>query len=265
MVKKLFKHEFRSYWRILISVWCILLGIAALGRLLFLFESDTVIYDIVSSSSIVFYVVSVIVALVFPLVLSVIRFYKNLFTGEGYLTFTLPVTTGQHIRVKVVTAVAVQLATMLVVLLSAMVFTAGDVCVEVCKAIGYLFRYVSSYTNGHMVYFVLEFVLMLVATCFAEFLLYDTCIAVGQLFRKNRVLAAVGVYFGLYMITQVISTVGIAISSFLDWEAIGEWIGNNGILFVHCMLCGYIVVCIGMIAVYYTVTYQIIRKRLNLE
>lgn len=265
MVKKLFKHEFQSYWRILIPVWCVLLGIAAFGRLLFLLESDTVIYDIVSGSSIFFYVISLIAALMFPLVLAVIRFYKNLFTGEGYLTFTLPVTTGQHLRVKVITAVAVQLATLLVMLLSAAIFAAGEVLVEVCKAIGYIFSHLAPLTKGHLVFYVLEFILLLVVAWFAEFLLYDTCIAIGQLFKKNRVLAAVGVYFGLYMITQVVGTIGIAISAFLDWESIGEWIASNWIPFIHLVLCSCIVVCAGMVVVYYVITHHIIRKRLNLE
>ncbi len=265
MVKKLFKHEFQSYWRILIPVWCVLLGIAAFGRLLFLFESDTVIYDIVSGSSIFFYVLSVVVALVFPMVLAVIRFYKNLFTGEGYLTFTLPVTTGQHIRVKVTTAVAVQLATLLVVLLSEGVFTAGGLLVEICKAIGYIFRHAAPYTKGNLVYYVLEFVLLMVVAWFAEFLLYDTCIAVGQLFKKNRVLAAVGVYFGLYMVTQVIGTIGITVAAFIDWESVGEFIAKNWIACIHWFLCGGILLCAGLVAVYYTITHHIIRKRLNLE
>ena len=265
MVKKLFKHEFRSYWRILIPVWCVLLGIAVFGRLLFLLESDTVIYDIVSGSSIFFYVLSVIVALVFPLVLAVIRFYKNLFTGEGYLTLTLPVTTGQHIRVKVVTAVTVQLATLLVVLLSAAVFTVGEVLVEVCKAIGYIFSHLAPLTKGHLVFYALEFILLLVVAWFAEFLLYDTCIAIGQLFKKNRVLAAVGVYFGLYMITQVVGTIGVTISAFLDWEAIGELIAKHWIWFVHLVLCGGLVLCAILAVVYYIITHHIVCKRLNLE
>lgn len=265
MVKKLYKHEFQSYWRILFPVWVILLCIAGFGRLLFLFERDNVIYRIVSGSSVFFYVLAVMAALVFPLVLSIIRFYKNLFTGEGYLTFTLPVTTAQHIWVKVTTAVAVQLATLMVALLSAALITAGDVLVEVCKAIAYIYQHVIPYTKGHLVYYVLEFILLLVVAWFAEFLLYDTCIAVGQLFRKNRVLAALGVYFGLYMVTQIIGTIAMTVAAFMDWEAISEMIAKHWIPFIHLFLCGGIVLCGLLCVLYYTVTYQIIRKRLNLE
>ena len=56
-------------------------------------------------------------------VLGVIRFYKNLFTKEGYLTFTLPVTSTQHILVKSTTAVLVQIVSIIAIMLSFYVFT----------------------------------------------------------------------------------------------------------------------------------------------
>ena len=131
MVKKLFKHEFLAYTRIMGIVYIILLTVAAAGRVVQIFEDDSISYSIVSTISFITYGVSIGAALGFTTVLAIVRFYKNLFTSEGYLSFTLPVTATQHILVKAVTAVTMTIATLVAVMLSVSVITAGEVLVEI--------------------------------------------------------------------------------------------------------------------------------------
>ena len=78
----------------------------------------------------------IMVALAFPFVYSVIRFYRNLFTGEGYLSFTLPVTPANHLWVKVVTAVSFSLLSVLVAALSGVIITAGESGIAALKTSG---------------------------------------------------------------------------------------------------------------------------------
>ena len=63
MVKKLFRHEFAAYWRVLLPAWIGLMGAAVLGRLVQLFEQNTVMYNIVIRSSIFFYGLAIVVSL----------------------------------------------------------------------------------------------------------------------------------------------------------------------------------------------------------
>ena len=58
MVKKLFKHEFHAMWRSMIPMWVVLLGLSLMGRLIHLFETDNLIYDIVSSSAVLLFAAS---------------------------------------------------------------------------------------------------------------------------------------------------------------------------------------------------------------
>lgn len=265
MVKKLFKHELNAYWRIMLPMWGILLAIALFGRIIQFFEIDHFVYDIVNGSSILFYGIAVAVALVFPVVFAIIRFYKNLFTGEGYLSFTLPVTVSQHIIVKVSGAVLMVLLSFVAALVSLCVITAGDVLVELWKAGVYIFNYIHQYIGGHLWWFMLEFVVMLLVAIIGQALYYDTCISIGQLFRKNRVLAAVGVYFGFYMIAQVISTIIVIITMFIDWVPVAEWIEKHPYATIHGVMCSSILLSIILCVVEYLVVYLIIRRRLNLE
>lgn len=269
MVKKLFKHEIISYLRIWLPTQAILLGIALLGRIIQLFESNTTAYDIVSGSSIFTYVIAIIAAVGLTVALGIIRFYKNLFTGEGYLTFTLPVTPSQHIIVKAVTAALFLISTIIVVLLSVCIMTAGDVLSEIIKAASYLLDLLKPAIGIHLPLYVIELIILLIIAFHAEFLYYYTCISIGQLFRKNRILAAVGVYFGFYIISQIIGTIFIVITSVwavnLPMDKIAAFVEAHIIGLIHGAFGVMILFTLIFALIYFVVIKTIIKRRLNLE
>lgn len=273
MVKKLFKHELKAHLRVLLIVWLGLLGVALLARCVQFFEQDSTVYDIVNVSSIVAYTVAVMASIAFPLVLAIVRFYRNLFTGEGYLSFTLPVTPFQHIWVKLAAAVLLQIVTGVVMLLSVSVITAGEVLVEIWNAGAYLFKQIFTYVpelKTHLFLYIAEFLVWLVVLYALELLLYYTCISVGQLSKKNRILTAVGVYFGYYFACQILQTIWLVVISLVqNWDEILEpvfvFAEKHPCLFGHLFLCGAILLTAGTGVVYFAITHTIIRKRLNLE
>ena len=113
MVKKLFKYEFMYYLKALLPYQIIIPITALVNRIIQLFETKTDIYNIIFGSSVFMFIASVIVSMVMAFVLAISRFYKNLFTSEGYLTLTLPVTATNHIFVKLTTAVTFVFATII--------------------------------------------------------------------------------------------------------------------------------------------------------
>lgn len=269
MVKKLFKHEILSYIRIWVPLNIILLGVALLGRIIQLFEADTKVYDIVFGSEIFVYAVAIIAAIGITLALGIIRFYKNLFTGEGYLSFTLPVTPSQHICVKAAVATLFQLLTFVAVMVSAAIMTAGDVLYEVIRAVNYLIKLFSDILGIHLPLYIAEAVLLCISVLFVQFLFYYTCISIGQLFHKNRVLAAVGVYFGFYVITQIIGTVFLILftsfSYIIDFEKLGEFVSRHKFGVVHGSVGILEIIVLILGAVYFFVSKRIITRKLNLE
>lgn len=273
MVRKLFKHELKAYLRILLVVWAGLLGIALLTRCAQFFEQDSTVYDIVYISSVVAYIVGLLACLSFPFIYGIVRFYKNLFTGEGYLSFTLPVTPFSHIWVKLATAVLMQLTTVLVVLFSFVIITAGDVLTEIWKAGDYLLTQLYALDVDlatHFPIYFAEFALVLIVVNATQLLLYYTCITVGQLSRKNRILMAVAVYFGYYFVCQILQTIAIVVFALVDnWEEILKPVLDFGdahpYAFFHLLLWGAVVLTAVAGVIYFTITHTIISKKLNLE
>ena len=269
MVKKLFKHEFLAWLRVLPIIYGITLIVAGMHRLLQVFENDSVQYNILFISATVMYAVAIAATIAAPVVFGIQRFYKNMFTGEGYLTHTLPVTPANHLWVKGLTAVTFSLISFLVLDLSVVIITAGDVLVDLWKAAAYMLHLIQPEYVTHIVFYFIEALLLVVISCFFMHYLYYTCICAGHLFRKNRVLAAVGVYFGLYMITQILGTVFIVLTVVLTetgvLEPLFDWFYEYTLEAIHIGMWGSIAAYTALIGAYFLFCRFVLKKKLNLE
>lgn len=269
MVKKLWKHEYLAWLRVLPLIYGITLVIAAMLRLVILFENDSVYYNIVLFSAVAMFFIGLIVTIAAPTVFGIQRFYKNLFTGEGYLTHTLPVTPAAHLWVKALTTVSFDIASVLICLFAGMIATAGEVFSEVCKAAAYLLGYIPQDMVGHLSGWAAEYILLIVVAMLGSHLFYYLCICIGQLFRKNRVLAAVGVYFGFYVASQILGTVLMVVFVILGeagvWDNILELVDQHPKASLHIFLGGVVVLSALAALAEYGICHRIIRKKLNLE
>ena len=246
MVKKLFKYEFLAYIRVLAPVYIAMLGVAALGRILMIFENDTTSSDLLIGSSIFMYVATVLVAFGFVSIYAVVRFYKNMFSGEGYLTLTLPATADEHIWAKLLSAVLFNFISVVAFVVSFAIFAAGDVFKEVVEAALYLIKDAEWY-------YILEFALSVVVGMVSNLLLYYACLSIGQLFKENRIAGAIGIYFAYNLALQILSTIALAI--------LADYIGDvlEFILQRNYILSGIMAVA------FFFITRHIITNKLNLE
>lgn len=269
MVKKLFKHEFSAWCRILPIVYFIFIVASIMGRILQMFESDAVAYDILFASTMVIYVIGLIVCIGFPTVFGIYRFYKNLFSNEGYLSFTLPVKASSHILVKLLTAITFDIISFVIVIASALIMLSGEAMTEVINAINYLYAQIPEAVINHIPIFIIEFIIIVIASELSRYLLYYTCICVGQLFNKNRVLASVGAYFVYYLISQLIGTfisIIYAISSTSSDNML--YVINTVddlIAYVHVIMWIGIILSAVIAEIMFLLSHHIMKKRLNLE
>lgn len=268
MVKKLFKHEFKAWLRVMAIIWAIMIAFAGAYRVFLCFESDAVAYTVISVLAAVLFVLFLIGCMAFGEIFGVVRFYKNLFTGEGYLSFTLPVTAGNHLWVKALTNAAMMVITFLIATVSVLIISAGDVFTEIVKAASYLWGKLPEEAVGHIIGYGAELlVLVFVGSVFGP-MLYYACICIGQLFRKHRVLGAIGVYFGYYYICQILGSVLTGVLAAISETGTEETIVEMATFpyeGFHVILGAGIVwtVLIGM--VYFAICHRIMTRKLNLE
>ena len=110
---------------------------------------------------------------------------------------------------------------------------------------------------------------MLLVSFWCSHLFFGNCICLGQLFRKNRTLAAVGVYFGYYILSQVFSTIltvtVMALNESGALKPVLDYIGDHPTETIHIFLCGAIGIAALLSLIYFLICHWVIRKKLNLE
>ncbi len=269
MVKKLLRNEMAFYFRTAVLMYPILFGIALLTRIVQFFESDTVVFSVFSSSSIFAMVVGCVAVLLLTVILIVVRFYRNLYGREGYLSFTLPVTENQHILSKLAAALIFTFASALSVLIAVCIATAGDLLNELLKVFFYLTGRFFDRLGVHAFFDLLLMILDLIALFSVYYLFMYFCITLGQRAKKHRVLLAVALYYGIYYAGQVILTVFLAVFTLfadrIPWEQVFLWIGDNSAAFLYIFLLAVFLVCALFSLLFWCVSRGVMKKKLNLE
>ncbi len=221
MLAKLLKHDFKSlfkYWWIaaLVSLG---LGIVA-GRCfpIIISEPDIpVIFRITAVLALYVAFIGIGVFSMFSVVMIFIRFYKNLFTDEGYLTFTLPVKRASILNSKLISAVLFSFATNFVMFLSyffAVVtgFWRYIFKQEFFENLGEMIDFISDELGAYFFVYCIEALLLLAALTTLSTLLLFVCITVASVItKKARLIIAIGIY---YLASSVFASIAQVLSSF---------------------------------------------------
>ena len=222
MLGKLIKHEFKETSKLMLPLYLVLVVITILGRIVAQSimnsgnaDSSTVM-AIFNILSVFIYVVGLIVISIASYIYLIMRFYKNLFSNEGYLMHTLPVTSWQLLISKLVTAFIWFISETILIFLSIFCIFANN----------YVFEEISKFLNAYGgfdgltrtfcgmggVQTVLYFVLFLIISCLSGILLPYVSICIGQLWQKHKVAGSFLSFFGISFLLQLFSSTYTAFS-----------------------------------------------------
>jgi len=218
MLKKLIKYDLRATARILLPVWACaaVLAVAAsiLNRFHFWFSSleNLPLYRLLNGILGFAMALGILAALVVCVVVNVQRFYRML-GDQGYLMFTLPARTSQHMASKLITAVGWTAATFaglagLLSLLSLLDPEGEVVASSDFAAVTGL----SPAAEFWVEYggFALVLVLMLAGMAFGYLLLY-LCMTIGTRWPQQRLFASIISYFVISTVLQILVVAGLAV------------------------------------------------------
>ena len=270
MVKQLLKHEFIYYIRTFGLFLPIVLAMGVMTKVCLLLNNETLISTLAISSSVMMLAVSCFALMLMASFIGIVRFYKNMYGAEGYLTLTLPVSHAQHIFVKLFVALVAEAACLLTVILSVLIAGSGEALSELLAIFGEAFRELPNVVGvPNALAYIIEILLLVVFVGAGNMLLFYACITIGQLAKKNRILLAIGAYFIYYMATQVLGTVFTILFAMLSetylMKLIFEWAVANPIPAVHIYFFVSILISAAMAAVFWIITQWIMSKKLNLE
>lgn len=201
------------------------------------------------------------------------RYYKNMFTDEGYLTFTLPVTPTQNLWAKLITGTVWQILIGGVMILSLSMFFIFGVGTNpfvnignLSGIIGQILRLFISLpvdqTGGLWILFS-ESLFSVILGIPAGLLMVYFAVTLGcQIAQKHKIVASIGLYFALTIARTIISyilQIAVTIPTVAASEHISETLAYS--------LTGIpnILISLITIAVCFLVSRNIIKNHLNLE
>lgn len=261
MLGKLMKYEIKATARWFLPLYAAIILIAVINR--FLFADPLVVENpifsfrgLMTSVSMLVYIILIIGVVFITLVVCIIRFYKSLLGDEGYLMFTLPVQTWKHILSKLLIAMMWNFLSGLISLLSVLIIIPSLELIEIRQAFAEL-----ELIFGSWGYFFIP--LLITVTLASGILKIYAAIALGQLFNKHKLLASFGMYIGLNTVSQFILMLVMPLfaSTMIKFdgniESIVKPINQTMILTT--------VITVILAAGCYVLTDMLLKKKLNLE
>ena len=193
------------------------------------------------------------------------RFYQNLYSTQGYFTFTIPATEKQHLFVKLTTAMMFDFIAFLSSLLSVIVATMGELGLEIFKALWYIFGVSFDELKANLIFYIIEFVVFMFTTTLMGILIFYSCISLGQLAKKARILVAFGYYMIYCAALEAVSTILLMLCVFLPMDEIIHFITENIKPLMHIFFISSTVINVCVSIGLFFLNERIMHKKLNLE
>jgi len=289
MLKKLMKHDFRALSRTLFPLQIGILGgglVATLLTTLTIRLNDasasaggsSLLRGIIMAISITAAVligVAIIASALVTLLLICHHFYRSFLADEGYLTFTLPVSTSKLIWSKLLTGMFWMLINAVVIVITLLIFSvfgttsSGIVNTDVLSAFRTFFTDIlpqaTQYVNVPLM--VVEIVVIGIIALAAQLLqIYFAIVVGGQVAKKHRILAAIGMYLLINMGVGIVSTI------FMSLVTLGEGVSSLALnsvqevsTFMTTVFGWYGVLYAGLSVLFFFLIRSIFKKNLNLQ
>lgn len=220
MLGKLLKHEWKAVWKIPVLLIGILLAAAVMAGFTFhlpIWDSEWVGLPLSGVMMIITFYVAIIVVSLGITIYFAVRYYKNMFTDEGYLTNTLPVSSHQLLLSKVITMFSWDIISIIAIAASVAIFMGMIILAfmepgdgkTIVDGFWELFD-MSIWDSPYMQEFegfCVSMIVMVLASAFSNTMTIVASVTIGQMVRRHRILGAFGAYFAIGTVMQIISTV----------------------------------------------------------
>lgn len=277
MLGKLLKYELLAEMRKYAVVFAAIIGAAVLflvfdrglSRL-----GDYAIIDIFSGFLLIAFILLCFFTLAMIIVMSCVRFKKNLFGDEGYLMHTLPVPAWQHIAVKIIAAYIWTIAALIVIVIDICILTcSGSWMTDMYDGMKEAFAEISAADDASAaLLFNFKWFFIITSVLYPLLLLLYIyfCIAVGSLFNSHKTLMSILTFVVVNTVGQIVNSVIMVIgglSSYMSMDT-ADMNAATADMFISSygkLMWGSSIFSVILYAAMAICTNYIMSKKLNLE
>lgn len=276
MLKKLIKHEFKNTAKVMLAIYALVAIATLLGMIAFALmdsntPSDTEGY--ISAIFLLLYVLSIFALFIVTYIYMCVHFYKSMYSDQGYLTHTLPVSPLTTLHVKLGVSFCWLFCTFLVMLLSVFLLLIGathgeflslfssenllslnDTLAEIDATIGEI---------------IATSIINIILSCISYLLMVFASISIGQLFNQNKIGFSIVAGIVIYFVEQIAGTIFMFAfmtsnsSSLADGSLYSE-LEMTSSLWNNTLLSSSLLTLIFCI-ILYAICNVIVRKHINLD
>ena len=283
MLGKIIKYEFKDTSKIcglILLVIAVMTLIGALGLILpvkFMSDERNFNNDLSSglwimmlTMTMILYVIMLMGVTYGMMIYQGVHFYKTMYSDEGYLTQTLPVTKHQLLIGKTLVAgiwyllvmICVGISVVLLVLSLAVALNEGLPSSSEIQEFQQGMREGLTMMNFRVTHVVISAILAALITPFSTMLMIFGALTIGQLSGKYKALMGILAYFGVMIVNMILSNIMQFIFSFGSIFTARVVEGSTGVAGAYDSA---IIVGLIMGGSMYFISHYILTKRLNME
>jgi len=207
MLGKLIKHEFKASAHSVLNIY-----LAAAITIVIMLLSFAVKVRWISALSTAALLIISVLAVVITIIAVIAGFYKTLYGSQGYLSFTLPVKSGQLLGAKALVSfvwILLSYISCIGIFIGVYFYVSakvGENTVENIKVLLQVFGGVSTKAIGQMIVFFVVSIIMQIAVLIAE-IYFSITLANTRVFQKIGTVSAIFIFFGVFILMQIITAV----------------------------------------------------------
>ncbi|MBD5467802.1 MAG: hypothetical protein HDR21_06585 [Lachnospiraceae bacterium] len=290
MLGKLLKNEFKTTYKTMLVIYivtivttlgCCFFGIRQFYSYSWISENETLrrIQGVLGVTFTIAYVIIVIALVLLTYVLMCERFYKSMYSEQGYLTHTLPVSPLSNLNARLITSLVWLFVSGIILLISILLIAISldpQAFWEDLRSFSYsVFDTSCLLSTGYSFpVFMLIILLLILAACANALLLVFAALSLGQLANLHKRRAAVGfgvafVFLEQFAATMVMVHIVDKIANMLrGYDTTRSMIEHAGYLTrVSFQTTIWSMICIFTVfaAIYYVICAVIVKRHVNLE
>ena len=276
MLSKLLKYDLRAlfkyWWIVALSSVC-LTFVGGISLKIFLYpttSADTPLVTVLAFFGLIVTVIGLSAFLMATEIFIYVRFYQNLFSDEGYLTFTLPVRRRDILNSKIISGLIVNFLTVILLLAEILVIIIIGIDQATLyvwsESIGMFLRGTLELLGAWSAVYIIEALIGILFIVTAGYLLTLICITFASVVaKKHKIIAAIAFYYITNAVISFISQMVLMFGS-VSLAGILEGIPTDSHFAVLSLMALSLVLSVGAIALaLYSVEHYLLDKKLNLS
>lgn len=219
MLGKVLKYDLKSMGKSLFPLYAGLIVLALVLKVISFIADSVSAFGFIYNIMFVFFMVLVIGGLFYTFLVAIMRYYKNLYSDEGYLTHTLPVGANSLLFSKVVSSFVYIVLSVIISFISIIIVVGYNDVVSVLRE-GLEFFSLCFDMSVFSIAMWAIFFLLISYICYV--LMVYAGISLGNMHSKNKIVFSVIYTVVIYYITQILGVILIGIMFLINPDIMSQ-------------------------------------------